>query len=108
MTAPCSIAQEIERDQDMTADQTRNGWLPFAFAAESLGTAVGGVAFSTGKLQPQTRLIVTGFGIPNGSFAAVGQFGNYLLPGTGRLFLDSFLMLGHFTEWGVRAGLGSA
>ena len=91
-------AQEIVLDKGMTIEEPRKGWLPFAFATESLGTAVGLTAFSAGNLQQQTSLAGGGFATSNGSFAAAGQFSNYRLPNTNRLFLDSFAMLGHYTD----------
>ena len=96
---PLSLpAQEIVLDKGMTIEEPREGWLPFAFATESLGTAVGMTAFSAGNLQPQTSLVGGGFATSNGSFAAAGAFNNYLIPNTSRLFLDSFLLLGHYTD----------
>ena len=91
-------AQEIVLDKGMTVDEPRSGWLPYAFATESLGTAAGLVGFAAGNLQPQTSLVGGGFATSNGSYAVAGAFNNYLLPKTERLFVDSFLMLGHYTD----------
>jgi hypothetical protein len=92
------MAQQIVLDQGTEVGDPTSGWLPFGFATDSLGTGVGAAAFSAGNLQPQTSLTIGGFATSNSSYAAGGVFSDYLIPNTGRLFLDSYLWLGHFTD----------
>ena len=92
-------SQDIALDPGKTIDETRNGWLPYAFASDSIETAAGAAVFTSGGFnQPQFSLFGTGFASTNDTWAAVGAANNYLIPGTERLFLDAYLLLGHFTD----------
>ena len=97
--ATAAFAQNIALDPGQDLSSERNGWLPYAFSTDALGTTAGVAAFSTGRFrQPQTSLLGTAFASANDSWGALGAINNMKLPGTERLFLDSFLLLGHFTD----------
>ncbi|MEJ2178576.1 MAG: hypothetical protein P8Y12_11680 [Gammaproteobacteria bacterium] len=42
-----SLAQNIALDPGQSLDDPRDGWLPYAFSTDSMGTAVGAAAFSS-------------------------------------------------------------
>jgi hypothetical protein len=94
-----AMAQTVALDPGQRLEDERAGWLPYAFSTDSLGTTVGAAAFSSGKFrQPQSSLFGTAFASSNESWGIVGALNNLKLPGTQRLFLDSFLLVGHFTD----------
>lgn len=94
-----SLAQNIALDPGQSLDDPRDGWLPYAFSTDSMGTAVGAAAFSSGRFsQPQSSLFGTALASSNDSWTVAGSMNNFKLPGTQRLFLDSYLLLGHFTD----------
>ena len=99
LAATSGTAQIVALDPGQTIDDPRSGWLPYAFATESMGTAVGAAAFASGKFrQPISSLIGTAFYSSNDSWSVVGSQTNIKLPWTQRLFIDSYLLLGHFTD----------
>jgi len=99
LNATSASAQSVALDPGQTLEEERNGWLPYAFSTDSIGTAVGAAAFSSGRFhQPQSSIFGTAFASSNESWAAAGSLNNVRVPGTQRLFLDSFLLLGHFTD----------
>jgi hypothetical protein len=94
-----ATARIIALDPGRKIDDPRSGWLPYAFATDSLGTTIGAGAFTTGHFrQPQVSMFGTAFGASNESWGVVSALNNFRMPGTERLFVDSFLFLGHFTE----------
>ena len=93
-----SVAQQINLDPGMTVDEKRDGWLPYVFATESLETAIGAGGGVGGLLQPQFSAFGTGFVTTNDSWSLIGAFNNLQIPATDRLFLDGYLLLGHFTD----------
>ena len=97
--APVAYAQDIALDPGQKIDDPRSGWLPYAFSTDSMSTGAGAAIFTSGNFsQPQFSLFGTGFATTNDSWAVVGAANNYRIPGTERLFLDSYLLLGHFTD----------
>ena len=94
-----AMAQTIALDPGQRPEDERNGWLPYAFSTDTLGTTIGAAAFSTGKFrQPQSSLFGTAFASSNDSWGIVGAVNNIRLPGAQRRFLDSFLLVGHFAD----------
>jgi hypothetical protein len=89
--------QMVALDKGQSIDEQRSGWLPYLFATESLGTAVGAAGFRTGNLQPQSSLFGTAFVTSNESALISGALNNVRL-GESRFFLDSFLLANHFTD----------
>jgi outer membrane protein assembly factor BamA len=107
--APLSSAQSIVLDQDMEPEEKSSGWLPYLFSTDSLGTAFGvGGGFSGLDSQRQAGLLGTVMGTTNDSFLATGALSNYRLPGSDRLFLDTFVLAGHFTDDRVYADIESS
>ncbi|GBE07085.1 MAG TPA: hypothetical protein ENG90_01745 [Gammaproteobacteria bacterium] len=97
-------AQVVALDRGQTIEEKRNGWLPYMFATESLGTAIGAGAFSSGgKRQPQSTLFGTAFITSNESALISGAWNNYQL-GKSRFFIDSFFLVDHFTDQRFYAG----
>lgn len=91
------LAQVVALDQGMSIDEKRTGWLPYLFSTESLDTAIGAGAFTSGTIQPQASLFGTGFVTANESALVSGSLGNYRF-GDSRLFLDTFVLADHFTD----------
>jgi len=87
----------IALDKGQSIDDKRNGWLPYIFATDSLGTAIGAGGFTAGTLQPQTSLFGTAFVTSNKSALLSGAFSNYQL-GNSRFLTDTYLLLDHFTD----------
>ena len=87
----------IALDKGQSIDEKRNGWLPYLFATDSLGAAVGVGGFTAGNLQPQSSLFGTAFVTSNKSALLSGAFSNYRL-GDSRFLTDSFVVLDHFTD----------
>lgn len=101
-----AFAQTIVLDRDMSVVERSRGWLPYAFSTESLDTALGvaGGVSGTGR-QRQMGAFGTLMGTTNDSWSLIGVLNDYRVPGAGRLFLDSFLMLGRFTDDRVYADI---
>lgn len=99
-----SFAQVIALDQDEVYGEKRNGWLPYLFATDSLGTAIGAAAFTAGTLQPQTSLFGTAFVTSNDSILLSGALNNYRPGNKGRLLIDTFVLVDHFTDQRFYAG----
>ena len=98
VAASPALAQIVALDPGQKLEDTRSGWLPYAFSTESLGTTLGVAAFSSAPgRQPVSSLIGTAFGTSNESWGAVGSMSNVQL-GRSRWFLDSFIMLAHYTD----------
>jgi len=96
--APPSLrAQVIALDQGMSKEDTRTGWVPYLFATDSLGTAVGVAAFASGKHQPQLSLFGTALVTSNDSSLISGAVSNFRVAGS-RFFIDGFVLADHFTD----------
>ena len=72
--------------------------LPYAFANESFGTAVGYVHGVVGKPQKQSTLLATAMAGTEGSAMLFFIGKDLLLPRTERLFLDPVFSVGYFAE----------
>jgi len=106
---PASLfAQAIVLDQNESLDDTRAGWLPYIFASDSLGTAVGAAAFTAGSIQTQTNTFGTAFVTSNDSLLLSGAFNNYRPNNSGRLLIDTFILADHFTDQRFYSGLNQA
>lgn len=92
-----TYSQVVTLDQGQSIDETRRGFIPYLFATESLGTAVGAAAFSAGNFQPQASLFGTAFVTSNESALIAGALSNVRI-GDSRFFVDSFLLASHFTD----------
>lgn len=90
-------SQVVALDKGMSIDDKRAGWLPYAFATDSLGTAIGVAGFSSGNFQPQSSLFGAGFVTSNDSALVAGTLSNIRM-GSSRLFLDTFVLVDHFTD----------
>ena len=90
-------AQVVALDRGMQLDEKRNGWLPYLFATDSLGTAVGIAAFSGGNLQPQTSVFASAFISSNNSGLVTASMQNVRLGGS-RWFFDTLALASHFTD----------
>ncbi|MEA3413373.1 MAG: hypothetical protein U9R74_17830 [Pseudomonadota bacterium] len=90
-------AQVVALDKSQSLDEKRTGWLPYIFATPSLGVAAGAIGFSAGFGQPQSSVFGTAFATSNKSALVSGGLFNYRLADS-RFFLDSFLLLDHFTD----------
>jgi hypothetical protein len=85
-------AQVVALDRGKTLDEKRNGWLPYFFATESLGTAIGAGMFTAGgKLQPQSSLFGTAFVTSNKSALVSGAWNNHRF-GKSNFFFDGFAL----------------
>ncbi|MEN8205168.1 MAG: BamA/TamA family outer membrane protein [Pseudomonadota bacterium] len=87
----------VALDEGESIDEKRTGWLPYLFATDALGTAIGAGGFTAGTLQPQASLFGTGFVTSNDSALISGALNNFRL-GDSRFFTDTFLLLDHFTD----------
>jgi hypothetical protein len=97
-------AQVVALDRGQEIDEKRTGWLPYIFATESLGTAIGAGGFSaSGKKQPQSSLFAGAFVTSNKSALISGAWNNYRI-GKSRFFIDSFFLADHFTDQRFYAG----
>ena len=92
------FAQEVVLDQSESLYEKRTGWLPYLFASDSLGTAIGAAGFTAGVIQPQTSMFGTAFVTSNDSVLLSGAFNNYRPGNKGRLLIDSFILADHFTD----------
>lgn len=91
-------AQVVALDQDESLYEKRTGWLPYLFASDSLGTAIGVAGFTAGTMQPQTSTFGTAFITSNDSILLSGAFNNYRPVKNGRLLIDTFVLVDHFTD----------
>ncbi len=97
-------AQVVALDRGQKIDEKRSGWLPYIFATESLGTAIGAGGFiSGGKQQPQSSLFATAFITSNESGLISAAWNNHRL-GKSRFFVDVFALADHFTDQRFYAG----
>lgn len=107
-TAAQSFVPDIRIDAGEDWQPTR-GWLPYAFATETLGTVLGAGAGMSGVFgQRQANLFGTAYSTSNESWLLFGSFNDVLLPGTERLFLGGHGKLSHFTERRIYAGESDA
>ncbi len=98
------FAQVVALDRGQKIDEKRNGWLPYIFATESLGTAIGAGGFiSGGKQQPQSSLFGTAFITSNESGLISAAWNNHRI-GKSRFFIDGFALADHFTDQRFYAG----
>ena len=72
--------------------------MPYLFATESLGTALGAGAFIGGIRQPQSSLTATAFTTNNESWLAAGSLNNLRFDGLDRWFFDIYALTAHFTD----------
>ena len=102
---PVSVfAQVIALDESESLYEKRTGWLPYLFASDALGAAIGVAGFTAGELQPQTSLFGTAFVTSNDSILLSGAFNNYRPGNKGRLLIDTFILADHFTDQRFYAG----
>jgi outer membrane protein assembly factor BamA len=87
----------VALDESESINDKRSGWLPYLFATESLGTAVGVGGFTAGTIQPQASLFGTAFVTSNESALLSGSLNNFRI-GDSRFFTDTFLLVDHFTD----------
>ncbi len=90
-------AQVVALDRGMSLDEKRNGWVPYLFATDSLGTAVGVAGFSAGTIQPQSSLFGAVFVSSNDSALVSASLNNTRLGGS-RWMVDTFILANHFTD----------
>jgi outer membrane protein assembly factor BamA len=91
-------AQDIALDRGQSPDEKRTGWLPYIFATDSLGWAIGVGGFSvSGKKQPQESLFGTAFITSNESALISGAWSDHRI-GKSRFFVDTFILADHFTD----------
>ena len=90
-------AQVVALDPGMRLEDKRKGWIPYLFATDSLGTAIGVAGFTSGQYQPQSSLFGAAFVTSNDSALISGAVSNIRL-GKYRWFFDGFLLLDHFTD----------
>jgi len=91
-------AQVVALDRGKDIGEKRTGWLPYIFATESLGWAIGAGGFSaSGNKQPQASLFGTAFVTSNESALVSGSWNNHRI-GKSRFFIDSFALADHFTD----------
>ncbi len=93
-----ALAQIVVLDQSESLYEKRTGWLPYFFATDSLGTAVGVAGFTSGVAQPQTSMFGTLFVTSNDSIMVSGAVNNYRVNNDSRVLVDSFMMLDRFTD----------
>ena len=90
-------AQIAALDRGVRLDEARNGWLPYVFVTDSLGTAVGAATFSAGNIQPQSSIFAAGFVTSNESALLSGALSNIRLRQS-RWFVDTFVLANHNTD----------
>ena len=92
------FGQDIALDRGQSPEEKRTGWLPYIFATDSLGWAIGAGGFSvSGKKQPQESLFGTAFITTNESALVSGAWNDHRI-GKSRFFVDSFILADHFTD----------
>ncbi|HFD92029.1 MAG TPA: hypothetical protein ENJ22_01925 [Gammaproteobacteria bacterium] len=99
-----AAAQIVALGEGETLTDKRSGWLPYAFATDSLGTAAGFAAYTAGTIQPQASLIGTAFVSSNKSAFLSGILNGLRLGKSSRFFLDSLFLISHFTDQRFYAG----
>lgn len=92
-----AMAVIVALDEKERIDEKRSGWLPYIFATDSLGTAIGVGGFTAGTLQPQASIFGTGYVTSNESALISGSLNNFRF-GSSRFFWDAFLLADHFTD----------
>jgi outer membrane protein assembly factor BamA len=90
-------AQVAALDRGMSLDEKRDGWIPYLFATDSLGTTVGVAGFSAGNFQPQSSFFATAFVTSNDSALVSASLNNIRLGGS-RWMVDTFILADHFTD----------
>lgn len=98
------FSQVVALDKSESLYEKRTGWLPYFFATDSLGTAIGIAGFTAGVTQPQTSMFGTLFATSNNSILASGALNNYRLGKDSRILIDTFLLVDHFTDQRFYAG----
>jgi len=91
-------ADSVTLDEDETFGDIRWGAIPYIFATETLGTAVGVGAFVSGIHQPQSSMIASAFTTDNDSWYIGGALNNYRFASQDRLFFDVYLRSSHYTD----------
>jgi len=92
------LADSISLDEKEEYGDTRWGALPYMFATETLGTAVGVGAFISGIHQPQSSLVGTAFVTNNDSWLVAGALRNFRFGEKDRAFFNLFAQGSHFTD----------
>ncbi|MBW1742630.1 MAG: BamA/TamA family outer membrane protein [Deltaproteobacteria bacterium] len=98
------LAQDIILDVGQEEPKGRWLALPFAFPAESLGTAYGVAGGTSGYFQPQMGTFVAVLGSTNESYATYLVFMDFQIPFFRRLFIDFKGSAGYFTDQRDYAG----
>lgn len=93
-----AMAQVVALDPGQSINDKRTGWLPYIFATDSLGTAIGVGGFSAGNFQPQAGAFGTAFVTSNESALLFGSLYNIRLGRDSRWFFDTSLLADHFTD----------
>ena len=93
-----ATAQVVALDENEEIYQKRSGWLPYIFATDSLGTALGVGGFTAGTIQPQASVFGTGFITSNESALVAGALNNFRFGKKSRFFFDGWLLADHFTD----------
>lgn len=92
------FADTIVLDEHEEFGDTRWGAIPYVFATDSLGTAVGVGAFISGVHQPQSGLVGSAFVTDNDSWLLAGALQNFRFDSLNRWFFDLYAQRSHFTD----------
>lgn len=92
------LADSITLDEKEEFEDTRWGALPYVFATETLGTAIGVGAFVSGIHQPQSSLAGTAFVTDNDSWLIAGALRNFRFGERDRAFFDLYAVTTHYTD----------
>ncbi len=93
-----ALADSITLDESEAYGDTRWGVIPYAFATETLGTALGVGTFVGGIKQPQSSLIATAFKTSNDSWLAAGSLNNLRFDALNRWFFNIYALSAHYTD----------
>ena len=91
-------ATSITLDEQETFGDVRWGVIPYMFATDSLGTAIGIGGYVSGTGQPQSSLVGTAFKTDNESWLVAGSLRNFRFNALDSLFFDVYLQGSHFTD----------
>ncbi|MEN8166298.1 MAG: BamA/TamA family outer membrane protein [Pseudomonadota bacterium] len=93
-----ALADSITLDESEAYGDTRWGVIPYAFATETLGTALGVATFVGGIKQPQSSLTAAAFKTSNDSWLAAGSLNNLRFDGLDRGFFNIYALSAHYTD----------